>query len=212
MRDGGDGAFGWIRAIFPPVSREDPKPGRWLLPLVVAGLIGFTYVFVNALPEAEVADASPTSTTEAATTTTTAPRRTTTTLDPDVQTFVDLTTNLESNVTDLADLAQQINDDWDARDAEFSATREALEDLETQTVTLADDTANEDVPPALSDWDDVTAGLGDMRTAAANMIDGLVNAEGSEPRLNALEDYKAAVDAIKAALATVRDAVLNPAG
>ena len=30
----------------------DPKPGRWILPLVVLGMIAFTYFFVRELPEA----------------------------------------------------------------------------------------------------------------------------------------------------------------
>ncbi len=30
----------------------DPKPGRWILPLVVLGMVAFTYFFVRELPEA----------------------------------------------------------------------------------------------------------------------------------------------------------------
>jgi hypothetical protein len=30
----------------------DPKPGRWILPLVILGMIAFTYFFVSSLPEA----------------------------------------------------------------------------------------------------------------------------------------------------------------
>ncbi|HSK06209.1 MAG TPA: hypothetical protein VK990_01730 [Acidimicrobiia bacterium] len=30
----------------------DPKPGRWILPLVILGMIAFTYFFVRSLPEA----------------------------------------------------------------------------------------------------------------------------------------------------------------
>ncbi len=30
-------------------SNPDPKPGRWILPLVIVGMIGFTYLFVNSL-------------------------------------------------------------------------------------------------------------------------------------------------------------------
>lgn len=192
------------------MSREDPKPGRWLLPLVVAGLIGFTFVFVNALPEADIVSANPSSTTEGVTTTSEAPTTTSTTLNPAVVAFLDSTDTLESNVIDLAALAQQINDDWDNRDEEFGPTRDALEDLEVQTTTLADEAAGLEVPPALSEWDDVAAGLESLKTAAADMIDGLVNAEGSEPRIEALEDYKAAADVIKNALNDVRQAVVDP--
>jgi hypothetical protein len=30
----------------------DPKPGRWILPLVILGMVAFTYFFVRSLPEA----------------------------------------------------------------------------------------------------------------------------------------------------------------
>ena len=52
----------------------DPKPGRWILPLVILGMIGFTYFFVRELPEASPDStlvAQPTSTTLAETTGTT---------------------------------------------------------------------------------------------------------------------------------------------
>ena len=35
------------------MSKEDPKHGRWILPVTIAALIGFTYLFVTALPPAE---------------------------------------------------------------------------------------------------------------------------------------------------------------
>ena len=183
-----------------------------MLPLVVAGLIGFTYVFVSALPEAETVSANPTTTTSAnvTTTTTEAPATTATTLAPAIVDFLESADVLESNVTDLAALAQQINEDWDNRDEEFGDTRDALEDLEAQTVTIVNDTSELAVPPALSEWDDVATGLAALRQAAADMIDGLVNAEGSEPRLQALEDYNDAADAIKSALTRVREAVVDP--
>ena len=180
---------------------------------MVAGLIGFTYVFVNALPAAEVSNANtPAASTSTTTSTTAEPTSTTsTTLAPEVTEFIEATTTLEDNVDDLANLAQQINDDWDTRTEEYSATRDALEDLEAQTITLADDTAAIAPPPAIDEWDDVIAGLDDLRQAAADMLDGLVNAEGSEPRLEALENYKIAAADISNALRDVRDAARDPA-
>ena len=194
------------------MSREDPKHGRWILPLVVAGLIAFTYVFVTALPEAEEVapesasgTSSTTTTTEATTTSTT-----TTALDPETAAFVEATRTIERNVTDLAELAQQINDSWDTRDVTYTPTREALEDLETQTVTLGDVVEATDVPDsAATAWEDVTAGLESMETEAAGMIFGLVQAEGSQPRLDALEAYKLAADTAENALGDARRAVRN---
>ncbi len=198
-------------AIFAPVSREDPKHGRWILPLVVAGLIGFTYVFVNALPEApEVAPGSASGPSTTTTRVTTTVPQTTTTLDPEAAAFIAATRTIGRNVTDLAALAQQINDSWDTRDVEFVATRDALQDLETQTVTLESVIAATVVPDAATaGWAEVAAGLETMKDEAAAMIDGLVNAAGSQPRLDALENYKLAADAVENALGSVRRAVRN---
>jgi len=199
-------------AIFAPVSQEDPKHGRWILPLVVAGLIGFTYVFVTALPEAEeVAPASATGTSTTTTTEAITTSTTTTTLDPATDAFIETTRTIERNVTDLAELAQQINDSWDTRDVTYTPTREALEDLEIQTITLEESAAATEVPDAgTDDWVGVTAGLADMTTAAGAMIFGLVEAEGTQPRLDALEAYKLAADSVENALGVVRRAVRNP--
>ena len=176
---------------------------------MVASLIGFTYVFVAALPEAEEVDPGPsassstTTTTEATTTSTT-----TTTLDPEAAAFVEATQTIGRNVTDLAELAQQINDSWDTRDVTYTPTREGLEDLETQTETLGGLVEATVVPDsAATAWADVIAGLESMKTEAAGMIFGLVEAEGTEPRIDALEAYKLAVDSVENALADVRKAV-----
>jgi hypothetical protein len=46
-----------------------------------------------------------------------------------------------------------------------------------------------------------------METEAAGMVFGLVEAEGTEPRLDALEAYKLAADIVENALGEVRRAV-----
>jgi len=207
-------AFCRIRAIFAPVSRNDPKPGRWILPLVVAGLIAFTYVFVQALPQAEVPTVTTTLAARATTTTSAEPTTstTTTTVSPVANAFLETTDDIDRNAADLSVLAQQINDDWDARTREYGETREALEDLETQTDTLVESLEPIDVPNSATDeWEKVNAGFVAMQGAAADMIDGLVNSSGSEDRLSALEDYKNAVAAVGNALDDVRDAIRDPA-
>ena len=69
----------------------DPKPGRWILPLVILGMIAFTYFFVSELPEA-----SPDTTLVGQETTTTTLGTATTTeasgggeLDPEIQAYLD---------------------------------------------------------------------------------------------------------------------------
>jgi uncharacterized protein YukE len=50
------------------MSNPDPKPGRWILPLIIIGMVGFTYFFVSSLPTPE--PEGTTSTSAAVTTTT----------------------------------------------------------------------------------------------------------------------------------------------
>src|SRR5680860_1554522 len=97
--------------ILSVVSKEDPKLGRWILPVIVIALIGFTYLFVNALPPAEI-PVGTTTTVAAQNTTTTAPETaTTTTLPADIATFLQLvdsyaaTANAIANNIDAANLS-----------------------------------------------------------------------------------------------------------
>jgi hypothetical protein len=166
-----------------PVSKYDPKHGRWILPLVVLGLIVFTYWFVNALPEGEVAAAT---TTLAAgeTSTTTGDSSTTTTLPAGIQEFVTLVDGLSTRVSDLATESQTINDDFDSDTEGFTPTRDAMRGLQTEVETLATEINNAHVPEAaIVAWSDVISVSQAMSDAADEMFDGLVNTEGSEKRL-----------------------------
>jgi hypothetical protein len=113
---------------------SDPRPGRWLLPLVILGMVLFTYVFVQALPAAdsEGNDLS----TGAETTTTTVPDEDTTTtstteavvLDPSVQAFLDLVDSQEIALTGFQTEMATINGQWDAaeRTVTYPQTEAAL--------------------------------------------------------------------------------------
>ncbi len=165
------------------MSKNDPKHGRWILPLVVLGLIVFTYWFVNALPEGEVAE-STTTLAGGETSTTSGESSTTTTLPAGVQEFVALVDGLSTRVSDLATESQTINDDFDADDANFTATRDAMRDLQTEVGTLTTEIGNAHVPEAaLVAWDDVISVSQAMANATDEMFDGLVNTEGSAKRL-----------------------------
>lgn len=165
------------------MSKYDPKHGRWILPLVVLGLIVFTYWFVNALPEGEVADAT-TTLAGSETSTTTGESSTTTTLPAGVQDFVTLVDGLSTRVSDLATESQTINDDFDSDAEGFTPTRDAMRDLQTEVETLETEINNAHVPEAaIVAWSDVISVSQAMSDAAAEMFDGLVNTEGSEKRL-----------------------------
>lgn len=190
------------------MSTADPKHGRWILPLVIGGLIGFTYLFVNALPPgtADPADNGDTAAT------TTVPgdgtAATTTTQAPASAAFLAAIDGFAGRGAGLAEEAQTINDDWDNDTAEFAATRDALTDLETRSGNFATEIAATEVPPAAAEaWTTVITAAEAMSTQAGAMLQGYVGSEGSEDRLAALEAYTTAAADLATGLDLSRTAV-----
>jgi hypothetical protein len=198
------------RTIFAPVSKEDPKHGRWILPLVVLALVLFTWTFVNNLPAAETPLPS---TTEAAdrTTTTAPPEETTTTtsLAPEVIAFAATLDQLAADAEELQTTAQEINDEYPDTTG-YGDTRDALSDLRVATSEF-NDRVGEIAPLTAGEeqWSDVTTAAATMQLEADNMFDGLVNTSGSEKRLTALADYNIAAATFVQKMAEVKDAVLT---
>ena len=195
------------RTIFAPVSREDPKHGRWILPLVVLALVAFTYTFVNALPAAE----NVTTTVAAgdqATTTTEAPAETTTTaLASEVVEFIATADALAGTAAEMNTQAVTVNEEYSSEVTGYGATRDLLGQLRTDTTTFEETVAAVVVPAAAAEqWSNVTTAATAMRIAADDMLDGLVNTSGPEKRVASLEAYNIAaatfaqaVDSAKAA-------------
>lgn len=206
--------------IFAAVSKADPKHGRWILPLVIVGLIGFTYLFVNALPPGPGGE---TDTTVAAnggdggTTSTTAAENgdgngtettTTAAVDPEVRAFsLTLDGFIETAETLAAD-AQQINDDWDARTVNYANTQELMGGLITSTDEFVGEVEQFEPPSEANEaWVSVLGITPELEAQAAAMLDGLVNSSGSEERLAALNAYRAAAADLAAAFEAARTAV-----
>lgn len=198
--------------IFAPVSKEDPKHGRWILPLVVLALVVFTFTFVNNLPAAE----TPTSTTAAAgdQTTTTTPEEettTTTTLAPEVVAFVSTADALAGQADELRNRAQTTNDDYAETD-DYTAAREGLSDLRADTTAFIESVDGVVVPDAAADtWTDVTTAAAAMQAAADDMFDGLTNQPGPEERLNALNEYNIAAATFVQEIDAAKEAATQPA-
>jgi hypothetical protein len=201
------------RTIFAPVSKEDPKHGRWILPLVVLALVAFTYTFVNNLPPAE----TPTTTTVAAgdqtTTTETPETTTTTTLAPEIVAFAATVDSLSAQADEMRARAQTINDEYPDTTG-YGATRDALSEIRTETSDFNDaigEVTNTDTVPvaAREKWGDVTTAAAAMQLAADNMLDGLVNTSGSERRLAALDDYNIAAATLTQALDDAKEAAVE---
>ena len=186
----------------------DPRPGRWLLPLVILGMVVFTYVFVQALPgaDSEGDDLSAGTTT----TTTTEPESdastTTTTeavvLDPSVQDYLDLVVSQETALTGFQTEMATINGQWDAeeRTVTYPDTEAALVDLATRVRTWAQDVAAVVAPLGLEGVHTVlSAAAAEAANASDAVIAGLQSSDTGEARRAALDSFDEAVRAFTAA-------------
>ncbi|HSR45492.1 MAG TPA: hypothetical protein VLT15_09710 [Acidimicrobiia bacterium] len=195
----------------------DPKPGRWILPLIIVGMVGFTYLFTTSIdtvpevPDNETSSSTSTSTsTTEATSGSSAPSTVPIAISPEVQAYVAGLDNFDLSMATLGDRMAAANAAWDDRSATFSDTRTVLETLIADTTTFADEVAAA-TPPAgqaglALEHEKIVAAATAAKTAAENVLDGLVNSEGSAERLAALESFNGAVGDFSAAVSSAKAA------
>jgi len=178
----------------------DPKPGRWILPLVILGMIAFTYFFVRQLPEA-----SPDTTLIGApddTTTTTVPSTEPTdpeesTLDPDTQAYIAELDTLNSELQLLGTEIVTVNDGFDAdpREIEFPEAEDRFESVADNTATLADRLGALTVPVGLEENQEALQRAMDLAADAANdALAGIRSTDTGELRRTAVEAYTIATE------------------
>jgi hypothetical protein len=136
------------------VSRQDPKHGRWILPLIIAAMVVLTYTFVNSLEPAEQVDATDTTTVPPFPTVPT----TTTTLPADTQAFLVTLDAFESQVLAYLDEVNLVNDQWEAREIEFNEAATGFEQIRA----------------SISSWEDDVAQAADPTTAPEGLGEPLV--------------------------------------
>lgn len=190
------------------VSKEDPKPGRWMLPIVIAALIGFTYVFVNALPPADVSASS--TTTIPAPTTTTTPATTTSTLPTDILAFLAEVDRFETTSTDLLSQLNSVNDQWEARDIEHGEAEVGFTEVRDGAQELANQVAATTVPdPYRSAWPDTITASQDLIARADAVLEGLLAPDDGTLRRKAVQAYNDSTSAFVAQLDVVRGLTPN---
>lgn len=186
----------------------DPRPGRWLLPLVILGMVVFTYVFVQALPgaDAEGQDLSSGATTTTTTEVTDESSTTTTTiavvLDPSVQNYLDLVASQETALTGFQTEMASINGQWDAeeRTVTYPDTEAALTELAGRVRTWAQDIATVVAPLGLEGVHTVlSAAAAEAANAADAVVAGIQSSDTGEARRAALDSFDEAVRAFTAA-------------
>jgi hypothetical protein len=192
------------------VSKEDPKPGRWILPVIVIALIGFTYLFVNALPPAEI-PVGTTTTVAAQNTTTTAPdTTTTTTLPADIATFLQLVDSYAASANVIANDIDAANTAWENREGgvpSFDDTLAAFEAARVEAQTLSDNVAATNEPDVYAAvWPDSVTAAATLPPGVDAVIEGLRAPDDGTARRDAAAAYETLTADFLASLDRVKNA------
>ncbi len=184
----------------------DPKPGRWVLPLVVLGMVLFTWIWVNRLGvEVDVTSDTTTSTTV---TTTAAPADSedsgdpveettpTTEFPPEIEVYLG---NLAEDKQALAELSAAMNAanrEWDDRTVSYSEAEDNMEAVSEQALvfsTAVEDHRPTDQMPGLVDAHQVALDrAAAVAQAAEDVLAGLRAPDDGELRRAALVEFRAA--------------------
>lgn len=192
----------------------DPKPGRWILPLVILGMIAFTFFFVRELPEA-----SPDTTLAGQPTTTTVPDSPVTTvdggggeLDPETQAYLDELDVINAALQLLTTEMVTVNDGFDAdpRQIEYEDAEPRLEVVVEDTTDLSDQVTNMDIPAGLEvNHDVLKTAVQFASLAAGDALDGLRSSDTGERRQVAVEAYVQATEDFNTEVTNAHNAAEN---
>lgn len=178
----------------------DPKPGRWILPVVILAMMGFAYLFINAAEDPTVsASATTRGSGSSGTTTTTTPADTTTTtaLPADV---VQYNADITATGLELAGLSQRINEanaNWDARTVGYAETLSALQSLEAEVKAWRASIDPIAVPATLAEYANFHSILTNAATqvsrTSGDIVIGLQAPDTGEARTAAVAAFNEAV-------------------
>lgn len=199
----------------------DPKPGRWILPLVVLGMVAFTYFFVRALPTDS--DGGSTNTTVSATDTTapnggttsdgTTPTDTTVpgdgSVDPETQAYLDGVGSILASMEELQREMAAVNGGFDAdpRTVEYSDAVDRLTVLADRADELVAELDELAVPESLAtNHETIRNAVTTAAAAADEALEGLQSEDDGTQRRNAVAAFDAAVADLQTAIENARAA------
>lgn len=198
----------------------DPKPGRWVLPLVVLGMVAFTYFFVRALPAGT--DNGTTDTTVSATdttlagengttaTTTTAPGSTDPgSVDGPTQAYLDGVTGILTTMEELQREMAAVNGGFDAdpREIEYADAVDRLRALAEQAEGLVTQLDELTPPDSLStNHETIRTAVTGAAAAAEEALAGLQSTDEGGQRRDAAEAFDSAVADLQTAVGNARSA------
>lgn len=186
----------------------DPRPGRWLLPLVVLGMVLFTYVFVNRLPGVEpaVEAATESTSTTGVTTDSSSTTQTTTAPDPALTAYREALTPLAEQAVGFQTEMAAVNAAWDADPKEIDAAgaKTRLTALRDATAGWAAQVGGLTAPVGLETQQTALVDAANRAAAEAQKaLDGFVSAPGPDQRRAAAAAFDTAINDFLAAVAAV---------
>jgi hypothetical protein len=187
------------------VSRQDPKPGRYILPVVVAALIGLTYVFVNALPPVDITTTTTISTASSAAVDPTPETSTTSTLPSDAVAFLAEVDRFEAIAADNLVQLNDVNTKWEADEIEFPEAKNGFVEVRDSAQNLTDQMAASTVPETYQpEWPAALVAAQELVTRATAVIAGLEAPDDGTLRQEAVQAFNDASIAFADQLDIVR--------
>ncbi|MFP3913301.1 MAG: hypothetical protein ACLFWM_00370 [Actinomycetota bacterium] len=197
----------------------DPKPGRWILPLVVLGMVAFTYFFVRALPSGSE-EGTPETTQPLASDTTVSPEDGTTppsdTTTPDTsvvgdaaQAYLDGVGGIVTSMDELQSEMAAVNGGFDAdpRTVEYSEAVDRLTALADQADGLVEELDSLEPPESLStNHETIRTAVTTAAAAADEALAGLQSDDDGTQRRNAVTAFDTAVSDLQTAVGNARSA------
>ena len=212
------------------MRNPDPKPGRWVLPLVVLGMVLFTWMWVNRLELPEVDETTPVSTPAETTTATTASGSTTPTdevvettsttlLAPEIEVYL---TNLADDKKTLAEVRAEMNaanEEWETRSetgVTYSDTEAALVSVSEQAIIFSERVEIHRPPDYIPGLVGAHAHALESATAVAaaaeDALAGLRAPDTGELRRAALVEFRAAAASFDQMVEQINDIILQGVG
>lgn len=196
-------------------TKADPKPGRWILPLIIIGMVVFTFVFVGNITEntepTELSialggsdeDTTDTTVDEGSTPSTSQP--TGVVVDSESIAYLERITTLNTDLATLHTTMLATNDDFDARTIEYGAARDAIrDDINPGIAAWAAEVKSSVAPETiveLAALNTELAGRADgIVQASIDLLAGLQSSDDGEARAAALLDLENQVDGFNAAV------------
>ncbi|MGH8915594.1 MAG: hypothetical protein ACRDZM_13885 [Acidimicrobiia bacterium] len=178
----------------------DPKPGRWILPLVILGMIAFTYFFVRSLPEASpdttlAAGGTTVTTLEGGASSTTTPGSTGGTVDDAAAAYIAELDRVNGELQILNTELVTVNTGFDAdpREIEYKDAESRMEAVATSAQALSDSIAALTPPAGLEGNHETIAGvIGLAARAAGEALSGLRSEDPGDLRRAAVSAFTSA--------------------